>query len=70
MALPRQPSERRPYPIRCHLFRAWSRSAARSGMSPMYQNTSEIVKYVVTANTSQVSGDRNCGYMPAMLGNG
>ena len=47
-----------------------SRSAARSGISPTYQNTSDTVKYVVTANTSQVSGLRNCGHMPKFTGTG
>src|ERR1700722_17553588 len=28
---------------------------------PMYQNTTEIVAYVETANTSQANGLRNCG---------
>ena len=28
----------------------------------MYQNTTEIVAYVETANTSHSSGDRNCGH--------
>src|SRR5207244_2238362 len=35
-----------------HLFSARSRSVAKSGIKPMNQNTSEIVKYVETANTS------------------
>src|ERR1700761_5573162 len=29
---------------------------------PMYQNTTEIVAYVDTANTSHASGERNCGH--------
>src|SRR5262245_60766902 len=35
-----------------------SRSVARSGTSPRYQKTSEIVKYVLIASTSQKSGER------------
>src|SRR6187200_408552 len=34
---------------------------ARSGTSPTYQNSTETVKYVETANTSHISGERNCG---------
>src|SRR3974390_571535 len=47
-----------------------SRSVARSGISPMNQNSSEIVKYVETANTSHTSGLRNCGQMAIELGYG
>src|SRR5712691_3619054 len=35
-----------------------SRSVAKSGIIPRYQNTSEIVRYVLIANTSHRSGDR------------
>src|SRR5262249_60233959 len=35
-----------------------SRRVAKSGMSPVYQKQIEIVRYVVTANTSQMRGDR------------
>src|SRR5215210_5961169 len=56
IAEPRQPRARMPYTSRCHFFWAWSRRAARSGTRPKYQNTSDTVKYVVTANTSHVSG--------------
>src|SRR3954453_14131017 len=37
---------------------ARSRSVARSGIMPRYQNTSEMVKYVLIANTSHTSGER------------
>src|SRR5947199_2432293 len=47
IAEPRQPSDSTPYRMRCHRFWAWSRREARSGTSPMYQNTSDTVKYVV-----------------------
>src|SRR5258708_25979768 len=47
-----------------------SRSDARSGTRPRYQKSSEIVKYVETAKTSQVSGLLNCGQMPWRLGYG
>src|SRR3954466_1049464 len=43
---------------------------ARSGIKPMYQNSSETVKYVDTANTSQSSGERNCGQIELALGIG
>jgi len=39
-----------------------------SGMSPMNQNSAEVVAYVETANTSQMSGLRNCGHTPMVLG--
>src|SRR5580698_8840811 len=47
-----------------------SRSVARSGTKPTNQNSSEIVAYVETANTSQISGLRNCGHTPIELGFG
>ena len=47
---------------------ARSRSVARSGISPTYQNSSETVKYVETANTSQISGLLNCGQTDMLLG--
>ena len=37
-------------------------------MRPTYQNISEIVKYVETANTSQTSGLRNCGQRDIVFG--
>ena len=43
---------------------------ARSGTMPMYQNTTEIVAYVETANTSHSSGERNCGHTFMVKGNG
>ncbi len=36
----------------------------------MYQNTSETRRYVLMANTSHMSGLRNCGHMPVVLGYG
>src|SRR4029434_9981292 len=49
---------------------ARSRSVARSGTSPANQNRAETVPYVETANTSQISGLRNCGHNPIVLGYG
>src|SRR5580692_11130931 len=37
---------------------------------PMYQNTTEIVAYVETANTSHSSGERNCGHTVMVNGSG
>src|SRR6201990_1832635 len=37
---------------------------------PMYQNTTEIVAYVDTANTSHASGERNCGHTFIVFGYG
>ena len=51
-------------------FCARSRSVARSGIRPTYQNRSETVAYVETANTSQTSGLRHCGHMPIVFGYG
>src|SRR2546430_6933964 len=39
-------------------------------MRPMYQKSSEVVKYVETANTSHISGLLNCGQMEFVLGYG
>ena len=36
----------------------------------MYQNTTEIVAYVETANTSHASGLRNCGHTFIVFGYG
>ena len=36
----------------------------------MYQKSSEIVKYVLTANTSHSNGDRNCGQIEFEFGSG
>ncbi len=43
---------------------------AKSGTSPTYQNTAEMVAYVETAKTSHTSGLRNCGHTPMLLGYG
>jgi hypothetical protein len=50
------------------LFVARSRSVARSGISPVNQKSADTVPYVDTANTSQMSGLRNCGHMPIVFG--
>src|SRR5277367_1075294 len=47
-----------------------SRSVARSGIKPTNQKSRETVPYVETANTSQMSGLRNCGQIPITLGYG
>src|SRR3954447_20377085 len=47
-----------------------SRSVARSGISPTNQKSAETVAYVDTANTSQISGLRNCGQMFIVFGYG
>src|SRR5437762_2363683 len=47
-----------------------SRSVARSGIRPTNQKSSETVAYVETANTSQISGLRNCGHTPMEFGYG
>src|SRR6266851_2544643 len=47
-----------------------SRSVARSGMRPTNQKSADTVAYVDTANTSQMSGLRNCGQMLIVLGYG
>ena len=47
-----------------------SRKVARSGMRPTYQNSSDTVKYVETANTSHTSGLRHCGHRPIVFGYG
>src|SRR6266849_4541710 len=49
---------------------AESRRLAKSGIRPMPQNRNETVKYVDTANTSQISGLRNWGQTPMVLGIG
>ena len=43
---------------------------ARSGINPTNQNTSEIVRYVVTANTSHTSGLRKFGQYVIVFGYG
>src|SRR4029078_10332814 len=53
----------------CRLL-ARSRTCARSGTRPTYQNISDTVRYVETANTSQMSGLRNCGQTPIVFGYG
>src|SRR5438270_697480 len=39
-------------------------------MRPMYQNSSDTVAYVDTANTSQISGLLNCGHTFIVFGYG
>src|SRR6202021_1265633 len=67
---PRQPTASIPY-TNCPTFEVErSRSVPRSGIMPRYQNTTEMVAYVETANTSHSSGDRNCGQKFIVLGYG
>src|SRR5258706_13733901 len=47
-----------------------TRSVARSGSRPTYQNNSDTVKYVETANTSQIRGLLNCGQIDMLFGYG
>src|SRR5712664_4572242 len=47
-----------------------SRIVARSGIRPVYQNSTDTVKYVETANTSHISGERNCGQTEFAFGIG
>src|SRR5262249_38710013 len=49
---------------------ARSRSVAKSGIMPMYQNSSDTVMYVLTAKTSQSRGERKLGQMALALGIG
>ena len=49
---------------------ARSRNVARSGTMPVYQNSSETVKYVPIAKTSHTSGLRNWGHISIWLGMG
>src|SRR5690606_21126054 len=56
--------------MRRALVVARSRIVARSGIRPTYQNSSETVKYVETANTSHSSGLRKFGHICIWLGIG
>src|SRR5215212_7879545 len=47
-----------------------SRNEPRSGTRPMYQNRTDVVRYVDTANTSHMSGLRNCGHICMSFGCG
>src|SRR3954471_4911055 len=51
-------------------FVSRSRSTAISGMSPMYRNVLETVRYVRIANTSHTSGLLNCGQIRRQFGYG
>src|ERR1700730_3547789 len=39
-------------------------------MSPRYQKSSEVMRYVETANTSHIKGDLKLGHMFIVFGNG
>src|ERR1700742_3463901 len=69
-AEPRQPIARAPKITCFHRAVAPSRRVARSGISPTYQKTAEIVKYVETAKTSQSKELRNCGHISIVFGYG
>src|SRR2546422_11599775 len=56
--------------MRAYLLVERSRSAARSGIRPRNQKSSEVVKYVETAKTSHISGDLNCGQIEFVEGYG
>src|SRR3954463_9118534 len=49
---------------------ARSRRVPRSGTRPVYQKSTETLKYVDTAKTSQRSGDRKFGQIPMWFGIG
>jgi hypothetical protein len=51
-------------------FFARSRKVAKSGRRPTYQNNSETVKYVLTANTSHKSGLLKFGHIDIWFGIG
>src|SRR4028119_646437 len=59
-----------PWARLAQMFVARSRSVARSGIRPTYQKSAETVAYVETAKTSHISGLRNCGQSPIVLGYG
>ena len=63
-----QPIESMPYTTRPMRWCERSRSVAKSGISPTYQNSSDTSEYVLTAKTSQISGLRNCGQSSIELG--
>src|SRR5437763_12954041 len=67
---PAQPTEKIPYMICFVRLVARSRSVARSGIMPMYQNSADTLAYVLTANTSHSSVLRNCGHICIWLGSG
>src|SRR5580700_4260724 len=67
---PRQPRLASPYMYFANGIVARSRSVPRSGIMPMYQNTTEIAAYVETAKTSHASGLRNCGQTFIVFGYG
>src|SRR6266567_5141305 len=69
-AEPRQPIAMMPYAKRAKRLWLRSRSVARSGISPTYQNSSDTVAYVETANTSHTSGLRKFGSIAIVLGYG
>src|SRR5579864_5578370 len=59
-----------PYMYFANGMDARSRSVPKSGIMPMYQNTTEMVAYVETAKTSHASGERNCGHTFIVFGYG
>src|SRR5262249_16213339 len=67
---PRQP--RAKIPNRNFLIRvvARSRNVAKSGTKPVYQNKTDTVKYVETANTSHISALRKFCQIAQLLGIG
>src|SRR5581483_225729 len=67
---PRQPSASTPYTAYSNRLFARSRTDAKSGIRPRYQNSSDTVAYVETAKTSQTSGLRNCGCTVIVFGYG
>src|SRR5437868_11922919 len=61
---------RMPYVNLAKRLPARSRSVAKSGIRPTYQNSSDTVAYVDTANTSHTSGLRKLGWIRMVFGYG
>src|SRR5215469_17027096 len=59
---PDQPKLITPYMNFFHFSLARSRTEARSGIRPEYQKSTDTVKYVEMANTSQSSGELKLGH--------
>src|SRR5579872_3705177 len=62
LADPVQPNDSTPYMNLRHFSFARSRTDARSGNRPEYQKSTETVKYVDIANTSQSRGELKFGH--------
>ena len=68
-AVPVQPKEARPYRRLRNFVLARSRTVAKSGIRPEYQNNNDTVKYVDIANTSHINAELKFGHSgPRELG--